>query len=384
MSARLRRTWLIWSLGLLVATALVGATLGTIWGRAPALRWTVQSAIILGYFVLFLGQRLSQNRRRRDGALLAGFGPGTSLSLLRALMLAWMTGFLLLQPGPKLIAWLPAIIFTASAIADYFDGYLARITDQATALGEALDLELDAYGMLAASGLAIWYGALPWWFLVIGLARYGFMAGVWLRERVGKRIYPLPGSISRRPIAGLTMGFLSVMLWPIVSQPATVVAGVIFLLPFAVSFTRDWLVVSGAIDSESRAYADLREAFRSVALGWLPLLARGLIVGSLGEMALSFLSDPQAWISRQLFPPLMAWIFMVVQIAAAALLGFGILGRTASLLALVPVGLTIAAAGLNPQRGAALIGLLLVLILGSGKLSLWAPEDGWFRRRAGE
>ncbi|NIV37621.1 MAG: CDP-alcohol phosphatidyltransferase family protein, partial [Anaerolineae bacterium] len=85
-----------------------------------------------------------------------------------------MTGFLFSSNLEGFFAWLPALFYMAAAIADYFDGYLARRSATASGLGVALDLELDALGLLVAVSLAVSSGKLHWAFLPIGLARYGF------------------------------------------------------------------------------------------------------------------------------------------------------------------------------------------------------------------
>jgi CDP-diacylglycerol--glycerol-3-phosphate 3-phosphatidyltransferase len=362
----------------------MGALLASLWSLDHALHWLLLSSAASVYFLAFLHRRLSLNRSTSEGSLLTGFGPGTSLSIIRAALLAWSVGFLFSSRPSGLVAWLPAVMYTTSAIADYFDGYLARVSNHATLLGQELDLELDAFGILTAVSLALWNGALPLWFLPIGLARYGFTAGLWLRSRLQLSNHPLPPSVSRRPIAGLTMGFLSVMLWPIVSPPATTLAGIVFLLPFAASFSRDWMVVSGMIDASSSKYLRLRQSFRKVALNWGAFGSRAIVVLSLGAASFRFLTDPDQWVSAQPFQPAIALIFAMVSLLSLASIALGAMGRTAAILGLFPVGFTTIAAGLNIERGTALTGLLLVLILGTGKWSLWKPEDRWFQRRAGE
>ncbi|MCZ7668816.1 MAG: hypothetical protein M5U34_17250 [Chloroflexi bacterium] len=44
-------------------------------------------------------------------------------------------------------------------------------------------MEFDGLGILLVSLLAVWYGQLPGWYLLIGLARYFFVFGLWLRQK---------------------------------------------------------------------------------------------------------------------------------------------------------------------------------------------------------
>jgi phosphatidylglycerophosphate synthase len=74
-----------------------------------------------------------------------------------------------------------ALLVTLAGVAlalDLVDGWLARRTGTATALGARFDGEVDAFLILALSVYAApAYGA---WVLAIGAARYVFLAGEWL------------------------------------------------------------------------------------------------------------------------------------------------------------------------------------------------------------
>jgi phosphatidylglycerophosphate synthase len=75
------------------------------------------------------------------------------------------------------VALLVALAAVALAL-DAADGWVARRTRTATALGARFDGEVDAFLILALSVYAAQeYGA---WVLAIGLARYAFLAGEWL------------------------------------------------------------------------------------------------------------------------------------------------------------------------------------------------------------
>ena len=64
---------------------------------------------------------------------------------------------LLLWPN-RLTCFLAALIFSAAAITDYFDGLLARQSRQATRFGAFLDSVLDRWSDSAFFiGLLIWY-----------------------------------------------------------------------------------------------------------------------------------------------------------------------------------------------------------------------------------
>jgi cardiolipin synthase len=55
------------------------------------------------------------------------------------------------------------LLFSAAAVGDFLDGYLARRLDQRSQLGALLDPAADKATMLGAVLLLAWQGALPMW-----------------------------------------------------------------------------------------------------------------------------------------------------------------------------------------------------------------------------
>jgi CDP-diacylglycerol--glycerol-3-phosphate 3-phosphatidyltransferase len=260
---------------------------------------------------------------------------------------------------------------------DLVDGYVARVRHQTTSLGDVLDNEFDALGLLIAISLAVWYRTLPVWFLPIGMARYAFSFGIWLRHRKGLQVYPLPQSTSRRPIAGFTMGFTSAMLWPIVSPPGSVLAGLLFLVPFGASFTRDWLVVSGALDPNSTRYQKRRSALRSILLQWFPLILRIAFVLAVGILILNWkCASDDAVTARNLAD-------LTILLVGAIMIALGFAGRFAALVIIFPLGFAIIDSGPRPLLVLSLLTNLSILLLGTGAGSLWKPEIKLFGRRWG-
>ena len=136
--ASLRKGWFI----LLIMQALL-LTIGTMvlmtwWADQLAIRWLGLAALSSILFLGFLWRSLELNTRPRDGHLLAGFGPGNFLTILRGFFLALLIGFLFSPRPPGWLAWIPGLLYSIVAIADLFDGYLARKFDQQTMLGEQL------------------------------------------------------------------------------------------------------------------------------------------------------------------------------------------------------------------------------------------------------
>ncbi len=343
------------------------------WEAVYALRWTALTAPVLIYQAWLLWRSLEYNHRPGERELFPRLGWANTLTLLRGGLFAGLTGFLA-SPRPETgLAWLPAGLYTVGVLIDGLDGYIARRSNQVTRLGEILDMSMDGWGMLMASMVAVQYGQVPVWYLLVGLARYLYLGGLWLRQRLGWPILELPPSMVRRPFAGLQMGFACVMLWPVFTPPATYHAAAVFSLPFLVSFMRDWLVVSATFPAN---FLQRLERVRLFTLRWLPLglrLAAALIL--VWRLA-GWLVIPDADQPYVLATAIEAPVLVLLLLGAA--------GRIAAIAGLVAVGFQQMMAPLTilPLALAWLYGA--ILYLGTGVLSVWKPEDRLIYRRAGE
>jgi CDP-diacylglycerol--glycerol-3-phosphate 3-phosphatidyltransferase len=363
--------------------------LRTNWHPTYAWRWIIVAALVLAYELWLLWRGLKHNHRQGETALLPAFGLGNALTLWRGLGIALLAGFLFSPWSSGGLAWAPALLYTLAAIADGLDGYLARLAHQVTRLGEILDMEFDALGLLVATFLAVQYKQLPWWYLFLGLARYLFILGIWWRTRQGKPVYDLPPSATRRMIAGFQMGFSTVMLWPIVYPPGTILAGIVFAIPFVASFSRDWLVVSGRIDPTSPQYLAIRHKFAIIVTRWLSVPLRALVVmavasliipasGSIADQATLFI-----WPGLP-FPNVTALIISGMAVVTTAMLALGIAGRLAAFGLIIAASTNILGTGLYLPNGLVLSVAITLMLLGSGALSIWQPEDAILSRRPGE
>lgn len=385
----LRRRWLAVALLFGLVLWFGYQLLSAEWDPVSAWRWAAVATGVLVYELGHLWWGLKNNHRRGDSALLPTLGAGNALTLLRGLALGLTAGFLVAPWPPGKLAWIPALLYTIAIVADYLDGYIARITQHVTLLGEHLDIEFDALGILIATSLAVNYHQLPWWYLLIGLSRYLFLLGIWWLKRRGRPVYDLPTSTQRRIVAGFQMGFTSVMLWPIVYPPGTTLAGVVFAIPFTASFIRDWLVVSGRLDPASAAYQKARRAASLVFIRWLPLFLRIGVVVLMIEVffrvlwARADLVTLVAW-PGLLFPRFAGSVISLVALGATIMLALGVAGRLAALGLLFVASANILARGLHLYNGLVLVSAIALALLGSGLFSCWRPEDAILTRRAGD
>ena len=247
----LHKRWLIFTLSSILALGGIFVLLFNTWEPHNSIRWLITSSIGLSVLLWVLWQNLDQNYRPGEVSLLPTFGPGNSLTLLRGTLLAILAGFLFLPQPENILAWSPAFIFTLAITADFFDGFAARVSNHVTQLGEALDMKLDGVGVLIAIILAVQYGSLPAWYLLVASARYLYLTGIYIREKKAYPVYELPPSIRRRAFAGLQMGCVSAMLWPIFTPPGTSVAALFLAIPFLSGFLMDWLYASGVLQAST-------------------------------------------------------------------------------------------------------------------------------------
>lgn len=386
--ATLRRQFL----GLVVGWGLVvllGMLLSWHWrGLASAARWALLTGGVSVLQLYLLWRHLPDNRRPGNIVVFPSLGVANGLTLVRGLLLALLAGFLFAPWPSGLLAWAPALIYTAAGIADGLDGYLARITDQPTLLGQVLDIEFDSLGALIVSALAVWYGQVPAWFLLVGLARYLFLLGIWWRRRRDLPVRSQPQSVHGRIVATLLMGFLSVILWPILYPPGTAFAAALFALPLAVSFGKDWLIVSGRVDPASPGYRRVVGQLLRVTTYWLPVLLRAVIVGAAllllasalvtgGQGVAAFAVPGLPW------PQLSGMLVLILALPGLPMVALGWLGRVGAILLIVAASASVLNTGLGALNGLLLAALITLLFTGTGAFSLWQPEERLLSRRVG-
>lgn len=164
------------------------------------------------------------------------FGAANQITLLRAVLVAWLVGAI--GPAPDVrLTMVATLVAAAAALLDAVDGWLARRLRTATPYGARFDMETDALLVLVLSVLTLQGGKAGPWVLVSGLLRYVFvLAGIaWpvLRR-------PLPDSRRRKGIAALQMVLLIPALSPWLPRPASDVAAAIAVLALMASFYIDF------------------------------------------------------------------------------------------------------------------------------------------------
>jgi len=369
-------------LGWLGVSALAGGCvlLGLSLHWQEAIQWFVQAVLVWIFICYETRRRLPMNHEAPDAPLFKTFGWANKLTLLRSWLIATVAGFLF-QPWPEgaLLAWLPGMLYFFAAVLDRVDGYVARRTGQSSLLGNQLDTVADALGLAIASLLAFAYDQVHWSYLLFGIAYYLFHAGMMWRNWRGLPIYPLPPALHRRTWAGFQMGFLVVALWPLFHPPLTMLAGFAFMLPALIGFLIDWLIVSGRINRKADVTDRTFKRLTTFSLNFLQPGLRLVIVVTL--VASLFQSG---------LPPLtgnnLAWMNNIMVggfILASAMLLLGIAGRYFSLILVGLLGWYYMSNPLLTVDYILFCCVVWLLLLGTGRFSLWTEDDHWLNRYDG-
>jgi CDP-diacylglycerol--glycerol-3-phosphate 3-phosphatidyltransferase len=357
-----------------LATALLGVLLGRFLEPIYVLRWTLISTVLLAAVLWRLFRFLPENYHVSTQVIYHSLGPANHVTLLRGVLLVWLAGFVFLTRPASWLGYVPAILYTTAIFLDGLDGLLARLTRRITKLGQRLDIELDGLGILAASALGIVWSQLPVWYVLVALAYYAFTLGLWLRRRLGLAVHPLPPIANRRLMAGIQMGFVSAILWPVLPPVLTTLAAALIAVPFLAGFVRDWLFTSGVLDVNSPSYQAWSGRLTAVVQRWLPVPVR---LAVLVVFVLNFLQTGHLAFFEQQPLAGAAWLALL-----GMLVGAGIAGRTAGMLLAIFISLAAARWGVT-QLSLILMGCGLTLLLfGSGALSVWQPDETLLQRRA--
>jgi CDP-diacylglycerol--glycerol-3-phosphate 3-phosphatidyltransferase len=209
---------------------------------SAAVRWLLPA----GAVTAFVGGYAWRHRRTlqtADGVRIDSLGLANWITLARAVLLAGVAGFVVVDPE-GLLAWGPAVGYGAAVVLDGVDGAVARSVGTETRLGERLDMAVDTTGFVVAPLVAVAWGLLPVWYLSLSAARYCYRGGLFLWRRSGRDVGSLPPSELRRPLASLQMAFITVALLPPAPTPLVHTVAPVVLLPSLAVFARDWLAVT--------------------------------------------------------------------------------------------------------------------------------------------
>ena len=221
--------------------------------------WTVAMASAAGLSVL-----LTRAMRRAGRTRL---GPADQVTLARAVIACAVAGLtadvVLSSAAPTALVGLSL----TAILADGVDGRVARRTGTASEFGARFDYEVDAFLILVLSVcVASTYG---WWVLVLGLARYAFVAAgrvlPWLRA-------PLPPRPWAKVVAVVVALTLVVAASGALPDPITLAALVLAVGLLAESFAHS-IVALMHLHGLRPPIAATLTAVLAVGLLWIALVA---------------------------------------------------------------------------------------------------------------
>jgi phosphatidylglycerophosphate synthase len=172
----------------------------------------------------------------RSGA--DALGPADWVTLTRATLVcdvAALTVDSLSRPAPVTTL---VVLAAVALVLDAVDGWVARRTRTASALGARFDMEVDAFLILVLSVYVA--RSIGEWVLTIGAARYGFVVATWLLTWMRTPLRPRYWRKVVAATAGIALTFAAADVLPRALTTAALAASLILLTE---SFGRDvwWL-----------------------------------------------------------------------------------------------------------------------------------------------
>jgi phosphatidylglycerophosphate synthase len=168
------------------------------------------------------------------------FGAANRLTLTRGAAVVTLAGFLA-GPIDTTLSWAAALLGFLCIALDGVDGWLARRYATVSQFGARFDMEVDAFLMLVLALLLVASGIVGAWVLLVGAARYLFVAAGWLVPALRA---PLPYS-ERRRVACVFQGLALVLaLLPGLPPFAAALAAAAGLTATAWSFGIDILYLA--------------------------------------------------------------------------------------------------------------------------------------------
>ncbi|MBF6632133.1 MAG: CDP-alcohol phosphatidyltransferase family protein [Comamonas sp.] len=366
-------------LSLVAVYALLG-----IFPEFRAEQWLLQASLLWSLVWQQIWQRSDKNRSACDSKPYPALGWANRLTLLRGGLIAATGGFLFQPESPGALAFIPALVYSIAAILDRIDGFIARRSRQTSLMGSELDMVFDALGLLVAPLLAVGYGRIHWSFLLVSAAYYLFRWGLHWRRQHGLPVYELAPNSLRRALAGFQMGFIAVVLWPLFGDstpsmgdqlPLTQLAGLAFMVPVLTGFAVDWLAASGRVSPER---APARRFFEKLQMLSALIFQPGLRIVAFVSIVMFVVykgGNPE-----NLFAQPATANFVLLFCAVSILLGLA--ARVASLLAVILLASLYQVPHTAPLY-IATICVVWIMLLGSGRFSLWQWDDRWVNRYDG-
>ncbi|SFS14691.1 Phosphatidylglycerophosphate synthase [Microbacterium sp. cf046] len=173
---------------------------------------------------------------RRHGTL--HFGPANAVTAARSTLVGLVTALVATSFTASVSVPLLVGLTAVALVGDAVDGWIARRTQTASALGARFDMEVDAFLILVLSAYVA--QSLGWWVLAIGGMRYAFVAVGWVLPWMTATLPPRYWRKVVAALVGIGMTVVASGLMPVWADIVLTLAALGLLVE---SFGRDviWL-----------------------------------------------------------------------------------------------------------------------------------------------
>jgi hypothetical protein len=151
------------------------------------------------------------------------------------------------------------------------------------------------------------------------------------------------------------------------------------------------LFASGLLNDKNKSYRQLQHRLYIIMALWLPPLWRLMLAVSMVHIMWQATPwyQPLAWLDLLLswhvpLANLISTLLAVLAVFGTLSILLGFVGRFGAIILFFPIGFDIATRGLLWDNALALVCALCIALLGSGRFSLWQPEEALFTQRHGE
>lgn len=243
----------------------------SIWGTKSSALWLALVVIfsIVSYFCQLFYLPLNYNSQMR--IQYASLGAATIITISRGYLLAMLAGFLFCPMYNTInypwVKWLPGFIYLIAGIADYLDGYIARVRQHESLFGQKLENYFDSFGLMAAPILAVVLRRLPLWYLLIIVVQSVVSIVLFIRKTFGRKNAEIPARPNARIVAGIQMGFVGFALLPLFSVNALALVALAVLFPSMWEFIVDLLhatrpSIIKLLDKKSQLFSNMKLILR--------------------------------------------------------------------------------------------------------------------------
>jgi hypothetical protein len=251
---------------------------------------------------------------------------------------------------------------------DAADGWAARATGCVTRLGETLDTEVDALGILIASLLLVSRGKAPLVFVGVGLGYYVVRVASRLRSWRGRTVGRVQPRTAARLVAGCQMGFAAAALLPVFDPAATFPAALVMAAAFSLEMATDWLIICGQAGPDGRPRQRRLAAWQAAGGRGLPIVLRVTVVIGITL----FVSEP--CLAR-------AMAFPAGILFLGLLCALGVAARLAAMILSFIMAALLSADCQGAGATLALTAAVSLIMTGAGHPRIWQPEDMFFLKK---